>query len=200
MAKKLTRIAAFDPALSVCGWAIMDLILVDPKTNKVKIVVTSHGTIKAAMKANRVAYRDDTNKYGRTIISLSLLRESVLVLVRNNKPKYITIEDAFFNPKRPNAFASLIQCILTISLACKDHFSLPSFRIPTRTAKQTLTGSGGFNKLDVHSAVLNSDLIEFKESKKSDKEPQLTPHESDAIAVGYHFLLKMYPSIANNIG
>lgn len=197
MAKRLTRIAAFDPALSVCGWAIMDLILVDQKTNKIKIVVTSHGTIKAAMKANRVAYREDTNKYGKTIISLSLLRDSVAILVRNNKPKHIAIEDAFFNPKRPNAFASLIQCIVTIAIACKDKFSIPTYRVPTRTAKQTLTGSGGFNKVDVHTAVLNSDIIEFKELTKNNKQPQLTPHESDAIAVGYHFLLKIYPVIAN---
>lgn len=189
---RIVRVLAIDPALSACGWALLDLVAAE-KGKTPEIQVTSFGCIKSIGTAKRVAYSVEVEKYGTTIVSLALLRDRLGEIIETYKPDYVAIEDAFYNRFRPNAYASLVQCISVIQLLCRDKFDIESFKIPTRTAKQTLVGNGNASKEDVMKAVLNSKHIKFKKTKKNDT-TDMVLHESDAIAVGNHFILQIFPS------
>jgi Holliday junction resolvasome RuvABC endonuclease subunit len=174
------RTLNIDPALSICGWSVLDLKLEQCKNVQVipKVVVNRFGCIMSSSEANKV-----------------LLRESIDCLIREFKPNFMVIEDAFYNPKFPSAYASLLQCICTISVMCRDRYNLPVYRIPTRSAKQTIFGTGSANKKDIIEAVLSSPNIVFKQKKSS---ALIGEHEADSIAIGYHFMLNNLPGLLSS--
>lgn len=191
------KLLLLDPALSICGWAIAEVKIGKHKPdNPPKIVIHRTGLIKSSAKANKVAFRDEVNRYSKQLVSLSMLRDTVRTLVDDHNPDFVIIEDAFFNPKRPNAYASLLQCICAVSLFCRDFYNLQVFRIPTRSAKLSLFGSGGAKKKDVIVAVKESPIIVFKQKRSL---AELSEHEADAIAVGHHFILNILPGILNKL-
>jgi Holliday junction resolvasome RuvABC endonuclease subunit len=196
MIKKNYRILSIDPALSSCGWSILDLVIEQYKKNtEPQIIVNRFGCIKSYQEAIKAANREKAEFYSKSLLSLSLLKKNISKLLDEFKPNFVTIEDAFFNPKRPSAYASLINCISTISLLCKEHYLLPVYRIPTRSAKQCIFGEGGANKNDIREAVLASKNITFKQKKNIDN---LDEHEADSIAVGYFFILNILPGLLSN--
>jgi Holliday junction resolvasome RuvABC endonuclease subunit len=195
MSFKNIRLLCLDPALSICGWSVIDIRLELMKKNtEPKISVNRFGCIKSNMEAVRATNRDQVSLYGKQIFSLGLLRDNVAALIEEFQPDHVIIEDAFYNPKMPNAFASLLQCICVVAMLCRDRFNKTIHRIPTRSAKQTIFGSGGANKQDVISAVLNCEHIVFKQKKNS---INLTEHEADSIAIGYHFAIHILPGLNN---
>ncbi len=192
MSKRITRILCIDPAQSVTGWAILDLYPPDKKTNTSQIVVHATGLIKSSQEANRVAYGDEVNRFTKTVVTLDMLKNSVRKVIEKYKPNYAAIEDAFYHPKRPSAYASLLQCICSIGMMCKEHFNLPLTRIPTRLAKKCLYGSGAAVKKDIISAVKEIPVITFKHE---DTKTNLVEHEADSVAVGYCYVLEYLPGI-----
>lgn len=192
MTKNSIRILCIDPALSITGIAILDLHKPTKNNTSPEIVVHTTALIKSAQEASRVAYRDETNRFGKFFISLDMLKASTQKLMNQYKPDYVVIEDAFFHPKRPSAYASLLQCICAISVMCKDHYNMPVTRVPTRSAKKCLFGSGAGNKKDIIGAVKNVPDIKFKHVHTKD---DLVEHEADAIAVGYYFILNVLAGI-----
>lgn len=186
-----------DPALSICGWSVLDLKLEQCKNVQVipKVVVNRFGCIMSSSEANKVLYRPEVDIYGKQLITLCMLRESIDCLIKEFKPNFMVIEDAFYNPKFPSAYASLLQCICTISVMCRDRYNLPVYRIPTRSAKQTIFGTGSANKKDIIEAVLSSPNIVFKQKKSSSL---IGEHEADSIAIGYHFMLNNLPGLLSS--
>lgn len=187
MSEKPIRVLCYDPSFSNTGWAILDI---KPSTGKV--VVHRFGVLKPGQQADRVAHRDDVTTYGKRAISMKLLKECVHKLQEEFKPDYVSVEDAFFNPKRPNAYASLLFWICSVTIIYHENYQKPIYRIPTRTIKQRLTGSGGKGKGSVKDAIIKSEEIVFKQKKQAEI---ATDHEFDAIAVGYYFIKEILPSI-----
>ena len=177
--KDIVRVLAFDPALSNTGWSVIDYNM---RTGEKTIIKT--GCIKPGQKAGLVAHRDEVNYYDKNTVSLRLLREMVREIYAQYQPQHIVVEDAFFNPKRPNAYASLLGWIVTIKMLARDEFDKPIYRVPTRKAKQELTGSGGNGKVTVKQSILDNDKITFRGKKQAEL---MSDHESDSIAVGYFF-------------
>jgi Holliday junction resolvasome RuvABC endonuclease subunit len=192
MVKKQYRILCIDPALSSCGWSILDLMIDQcKKTSIPKIVVYRTSCFKSYNEAIKAANRVEANFFGKPVLGLSILIKNMTQLIELYKPDFVVIEDAFFNPKRPNAYASLISCIVTISQMCRNLFKLPVYRVPTRSAKASIA-MGGAKKVDVQKAVLENPNITFKQKKSRE---MLNDHEADSIAVGHFFITSLLPGI-----
>lgn len=190
----VTRVLCIDPALSKCGWSVLDL---KQKKKSPSISVVRYGNISSTGEANKVAYRDYVETFGKRTISLLVLRTAISDLVREFEPDYIVIEDAFFHKKFPTAYAALEQCICTITILCKDEFNMPLFRIPTRSAKKSITSTGASKKEDVITAILSHPHITFRQKKLASV---IDHHSADSIAVGYHFLIHVCPHLENTTG
>jgi Holliday junction resolvasome RuvABC endonuclease subunit len=178
----LVRMFSIDPALSILGWSVLDVYEKGGPTH-----VIAHGCYKPVNKINRVSFKPDVETYGRTVMLLSDMRTYIDTQIALYKPTHISIEDAFYNRLRPNAYGSLLQCICTLSLLCRDKYYKPLYRVPTRLAKLTTCGKGNASKDDVIAAVMDHEFIKF------DNNPQnnLATHEADAIAVGYHAIINV---------
>lgn len=181
------RLLCFDPALSCSGWAIIDY-----RPDRNTEVISRFGTIKPAQIAAKVAHKDEVSLFSKRTVSLALLREQVTALIEEHKPDYVIVEDSFFNPKRPNAYASLVQWTCVVAMLCRDVFNMPIFKIPTRSAKQCVTGTGGAGKVSVRQAILEDPEINFKQKRQAEG---ISKHESDAIAVGHCFIKEILPGI-----
>jgi Holliday junction resolvasome RuvABC endonuclease subunit len=184
------RILCFDPALTLSGWAVLDL-----KQSTIPISVYRFGTISPSKLASVAALRDKVNEFSKRLISLALLREKVLELLDEFKPDYIVVEDAFYHPKRPNAYISLMQWINILEMTTYQHLNKPVYRIPTRAAKLCVAGSGDGDKLNIQTAILNRTDIVFKQKKLIEN---LNEHVSDAIAVGYTFCVNYLPALKSS--
>ena len=181
------KILSIDPGTTACGWSILEY---DPSSPI--ITVLKLGVIASRKIVIRAAMRDRVAIYGKTILSLEILREKVDEIIKQNKPDFIAIENAFFNPKFPSAYAILIQCIFTIEQLIYSKYGLPLYKIPTRSAKETLSGNGGAKKETIQDIILNHQDITFKNEKLK---YTITQDESDAIAIGFHMCHKLLPTL-----
>lgn len=185
MVAKKVRLLTFDPAMGVAGWAVIDY---DPVT-RVRLVVKK-GELTPNKIIDRAANREETDQFGKRLPSLKLVREMVRELFLEYKPDYVVTEGIFCNPKRITAYTALLQWLTTVELMLYMEFRVILYHVPTKIAKQAVTGSGGSGKLLVQDAVLSHPMIEFK------KPPEiLHEHEADAIAVGFGFIESVLPAL-----
>jgi Holliday junction resolvasome RuvABC endonuclease subunit len=180
-----------DPAISKCGWSILDYKAGSSKVEPA-IMVVRWGTITAGGEANKVANKDEREKFGRRILSLLILRHQLIELIDEFCPEHIVVEDAFYNKAFPSAFAALEQCITTVCLMAKDMFNLMVYRVPTKCAKKAIARFGDSNKVDVLDSILASKYITFRQKKQSQK---LDHHSADSIAVGVYFLSQIWSTV-----
>lgn len=186
----LTRLLCIDPALSTCGWSIIDFKHRIPnKTPLLKVV--RFGGITPTKEISKVFYKEEVGRYSKRIMSLVYLREQVSALIEEYEPEYVVIEDTYCH-RFPTTYAALEQCIATITIMCKDRYNVQCFRVPTKSAKLSITGNGGASKIDVINSILSNDHISFKQRAKLDA---LSDHEADSIAVGYYFLTNVWQNI-----
>lgn len=174
------RVLSFDPGLTLAGWAVCDYKLSDGTIN-----VQRFGDISPNKIASRVNMNDQVEKYGKRLISLDILEDMVQKLVDEYKPDYICSEDAFFNPGTPNAFVALIHWLNTIELLLFKQYDKPLIKLPPRTIKHIVSGSGASGKLPMLQAILADGKIVFKQKKTQE---ELNEHSTDAISVGVAFI------------
>jgi len=183
------RVLAFDPAMGVTGWSVMDA---DDSTGFKDCVVFKFGSIKPASTVSKVLYSDKVNTFGKSTVSLNYLQEQVCLLIDEFKPDFIAIEDTYLDPRRPTAYASLLQWICAVKLVCLQRYNMPIFLVASKVAKQSVTGHGGSTKVSIQESLLDRSDVKFKQKKQSD---MLSEHEADSIAVGFHFLTNILPSM-----
>lgn len=184
---KIIRSLNIDPAISVLGWSITDR-----SSTGSKVLVVRWGNLTPGSVAAKALNREECDKYTKRMISLREVRNGIRDLITEYQPDYITIEDNFFNSRYPSAYCALEQVITTIALVCMDEFHKRIFRIPTKCAKQAVTTTGDAKKNSVLSAILDSEIITFKQKRKSE---ELDHHSADSIAVGVHFLCRVWPEL-----
>ena len=184
------RVFAIDPGTTTCGWSLLEYNIEDGN-----VTVLKTGIISSRKVVVRAAMRDKVAVFGKTILVLEILRKKIHELLISSKPDYVVIEDAFFNPKRPSAYAILLQCIVTIRRLIYTEYEMPLYTVPTRVAKQTMTGNGGDKKECIQDKIIKRDDIIFKNDKLK---YSLIVDEADSIAVGYHFCKKLIPTLLLN--
>ncbi len=173
------KIMAIDPGLTNTGWVTMDYSL-----DSGDIVVTKIGEFHPGPAADKAEHREETEKFSKRTISLKLLWDTLRDILIAEKPDYIAVEDIFFNPQRPSAHAALAMYHGIARMVCMQILNKPIECIPTKIAKQEMTGSGGNGKLSVQQAILTCKSLSFKNKQV---ESQCDEHCADAIAVGYAF-------------
>lgn len=163
------KLIGIDPGIHNCGVALCEY---DNQKLIVKDFFTIHAT-DLAKKANR----RDSNFYG-SIFSLFLLENEFTTIFTNFQPDYVASEDAFYNPRTPNAYASLKGCILSIKRVLYN-FGLKLNLIAPKLAKMTVVKATA-NKLDMMEAITKlPDLIIEKDIT------DIVEHEADAIGIAY---------------
>lgn len=177
----MKTILAIDPGLSTLGWSLM--------TDGIIISVEDTGMIMATKEISRVAYRDVTDEHGKRLIALKHINDNIDSLLTNNDIHCVVIEDAFYNPRFPNAYGALVQVIHAITWVSYHKHKLKTILVPTRLAKQEVTGSGGSGKLSVEDGIYKLDDLIIK------KDVLMNEHIADAIAVGYTLIKKDYKII-----
>ena len=186
------RILCIDPAITVCGWSIVDVHIT---SNLVMLNVIKYGCIKSAQAISRKIYREEVEKFNKRLISLTFLRNNLDEIMVQYQPQYIVTEGAFHMPGRTNAFVSLTSIINTMELHCFDKYQLPLFRVAPKSAKETIAATGTAGKQTVIEAVLGAENIKFKYAKHIN---QINEHEADSVSIGYHFALHMLPALMHS--
>ncbi len=185
------RVLGFDPGLSHTGWNVSDIDVENGALNVVKI-----GEFSPSGTADKAAYREESEKYGKRVISLSVLRESIATLLNEHKPDYIVMEDAFINPKRPMAYGALSMWHCTARMVARDVAGKAIIVIPAKSAKLGISGRGDSGKMNVQQAVVTNPKIRFKSDKLIEG---LSEHCADSIGLSYSFMTMYLPSILADV-
>ena len=192
MKKSIIKIMAFDPGLTNTGWVMLDY---DLKTGI--MVVTKFGEFHPGPTADKSEHREETERFSKRTISLKILWESLANIFKEEMPDYVTVEDIFFNPQRPTAHAALAMYHGITRMVCMEVLNKPIECVPTKIAKQEMTGSGGNGKLSVQQAILSCKEIKFKNKQVESK---MDEHCADAVAVGYAFAKRNRERILTEFG
>lgn len=174
----------FDPGLSNTGWTALEL-----RPGEHKITVLKSGALQLTREVKRVAYNALTERYGVRVITLSMLEDELIKLFDTFNPDFVVTEDVFFNPCRPTAYAALLQWVTIL-----ERFALKQkrcvYRVPPKSAKKSLAGMGDADKNNIQEMLLVNEGIKFRHRSAI---PDLTEHEADAIAIGWHFFEAIFP-------
>jgi Holliday junction resolvasome RuvABC endonuclease subunit len=192
MKKGIVKVLAIDPGLTNTGWALMECDVISGI-----ITVVDIGDLHPGPAADKAEHKQEVEKFSKRTMTLKLLRNGLTDLMSRIKPDYVAVEDIFFNPQRPMAHAALAMWHCVTRLVCYDVIGKNMESIPTKIAKQELTGSGGNGKISVQKCIMLADDIKFKPPTL---ESRLTEHCADAIAVGYAFAKRNREIIKQEIG
>ena len=183
--RKYRTIIGIDPGINNCGVSILRHY---PATGETK--VQNYFTIHAnaiAKKENKA----DSKTYG-SIISLFQLERVIEETINTYEPDYVACEDAFYNPRTPNAFISLKSCINSIKRVLYTH-QKTLFLIAPKMAKATVS-TGIANKEVVQESIRKLPDLKIKDTKELPIE-NMSEHEADATAIGYTFIKAILPEI-----
>ena len=187
MPNKKIKILSFDPGLTKAGWSFSEY----DTTSRIYTVI-KFGTITPNTTAAKALNRDAVNIFGKRVIALRILREAVDLLVKQYKPDFIATEDAFYNPRTPNAYGSLLTWIVTVENFMYSEFKMPIYRIAPKLAKHNISGDGTSGKLSVQDAVVNHSNIKFRANLPV---LDMCEHEADSIAIGWSFVYSILPNL-----
>lgn len=165
------KLIGIDPGIHNCGVAICEY---DPDNQK--LIVKDFFTIHASELARKFNKKDSI-AYG-SIFSLFLLEKEFNDIFNEYQPDYIGSEDAFYNPRTPNAFISLKSCINSIKRVLYTYRKKLNLIAP-KLAKATVIKATA-NKNDMMSAITKlPDLVIEKDVT------DIVEHEADAIGIAY---------------
>ena len=183
MSPNKIKIIGIDPGLTNLG---INMSSYDLKTG----IVTVHNfdmitSIALAKKENRPDYK----LYGN-IIPLLFLEREINRVYQEYQPDYVATEDAFYNPRTPNAVLSLKLCINAIERALYP-LGNTLYKIAPRAAKQCVV-NGNANKEAIQEAIQKLPDLKIRKTKPLE---QMTEHEADSIGITYAFTKLILPDL-----
>jgi Holliday junction resolvasome RuvABC endonuclease subunit len=184
MAKYIT-IMGIDPGINNCGISILRYYP-DTAETRVYTYLTLH--------CNAQAKKEDKVKskvYG-SIFSLFILEREIEKLIELYQPMYIASEDAFYNPRTPNAFISLKGCINSIKRVLYK-YEKTLFLIAPKLAKAAVC-TGTANKEIIQETINRLPDLKIKNTKEMPL-MNMVEHEADSIAIGYAFIKTILPEL-----
>ena len=180
------KILSIDPGIHHTGWSISHT-----DSTLQKLTVQTWGEIQASDIAKK-EFKSDVKLYG-SLISLFCYETEIEGLLDKYNPDFVVSEDAFYNPRMPNAFLSLKLCINAIQrILFKHHRKL--YTVAPTVAKQAVYGKGTANKVAVQESIQILDDLFIKETK-AHPVSSMVEHEADSIAIGYAFFKLILPEI-----
>lgn len=188
------KVLSFDPGTTVFGWS---QAIYFPDTDIFEVQRT--GILKASKIAGKRT--QESELYGQRLLALQEIEILVKKLVNNFEPDYVASEDAFYNPRTPQAYATLLLCLHVVESVLyksSSHMEINQrptscklYRFAPRNIKKIATGDSLSFKGKMADALKEHKDVTFKikdvETVES-KFLQLTEHEIDAIFCGYTFI------------
>lgn len=172
------RIFAVDPATTKSGWALLELVSLDP----LKINVLNHGQIDGQKLLTR--NKDLLKVFQKQFCVLELLEEEYTRLLEEFKPDDVVSESAF-GYTHMSAFMALSLAIHTLRKATRKVLYKDLHTCPPTISKKALTGSGGADKDQMRKSLLESKDIVFIEPPLV-----ISEHEIDAVAHGVGYICR----------
>jgi len=172
------KLIGIDPGINNCGVAMCTY-----NTDSEILTVHDFLTIKSnetAMKTNR----KESKTYG-SIIPLFMLEREINNVVTAWEPEFVACEDAFYNPRTPNAFVSLKNCITSIRRVLYQHQKI-LYLIAPKLSKMTVVKATA-DKNDMINAITHLSDITIIPSTDD-----IVEHEADAIGIAYTFIKQFY--------
>ena len=172
------RIIGIDPGINNCGVAMCTY-----NTDTQILTVNDFLTIQASILARKQNSKE-SRIYGN-VLPLILLETEIEKIFNTWSPEYIACEDAFYNPRTPNAFISLKNCITSIKRVLYTHKKI-LYLIAPKLSKMTVVKATA-NKEDMINAIQK--LSDLTIDKSTDN---IVEHEADAIGIAYTFIKQIY--------
>ena len=192
MDKTKFKILAFDPGLTTTGWSLLE-----GNTSDGDLVVLKIGEIHPGPTVDKVAYREDVEKFDKRTISLAYLREQASLLMRELKPDFVCAEDIYINIHRPQAYGALCMWVCAMRMHMRDQFGKYLVTIPTKICKRECASTASSGKTGVQTALMNHKHVKFKD--EYDK-IHMSEHQADSIAVAVAFRNRYGDCIAKTLG
>ena len=180
------RILGIDPGINHTGWSVGSFDSVSDKLS-----VSMFDEIQAHNLAKK-ELKKDFREYG-SLVSLTLYEREFEALLDHYDPDYVASEDAFYNPRTPNAYLSLKLCIHTIQRVLYRR-SKRLYLIAPTVAKQAVWGKGTANKLAIQESIQTLPDITIRSTKLRPID-EMEEHEADSIAIMYAFTKVVLPDL-----
>lgn len=174
----MVRVIGIDPGINNCGIALCSY-----DTDKDMLTVNDHFTLHANESAKKYN-RKDSKLYGN-IFSLFILEKEITEIFDRWSPDYVASEDAFYNPRTPNAFVSLKNCITSIRRVLYSKRQI-LYTIPPKLAKMTVVKATA-TKEDIITAVKKLPTVKIVKDTTD-----MVEHEADAIGIAHTFIEQFY--------
>lgn len=212
--KKVYTVLSIDPGIHSFGYAVSNI-----NTEVFHQTVIGCDTLYPSKPENK-ALRKDSRSYNDKIISCGQIQTAVRYLCHMYNPDYVTSENAFFNPTRPQAYACLLLSIFTIEHTLYDIYKEGKrplqesasrlYKMAPKIIKATISTNKGGDaiKNDMTSAVLdkvvNKEISFYNYPNDNIDLNDFTEHSIDAISIGYTFSKMWLPmllskAIKNNV-
>lgn len=170
------KIVSIDPGTDALGLAILDVSF-----DNFEIIKTRASTIIASKLVSEDSWLAQVHNY-RTA-RIYKLKEILLKRFIDLEPAIVVCESPFFNPRRPGAFAPLVEILAAIRGAVIEYDSWkPLNLIDPSTIKKSVNAPGNADKTVVKKCVMALTDINFDGDVPIE---DLDEHSYDAIAVGY---------------
>ena len=183
---KMISIIGIDPGINNTGICFCKY---DPATG---ILNVNNYTVLHANELAKKENKVDTKYFGN-VFSLFLYEREIRKIIADYNPDYVACEDAFYNPRTPNAFISLKLCIGTIQRVLYTDHRKVLYRVAPKLAKMCI-GNACAGKVAVQQQVQSLPDIKIKEAK-SRPLADMVEHEADSIAIAYAFTKQFLPDI-----
>ena len=171
---------SIDPGFTSFGYAISTI---EPGGH---MVLRRIGVEHPTAEADRAARKEMVQTLGRPVVQMIVLREMLQRIIQLDKIHFYACEDAFYNPRRPSAFKSLVTVLTVLDMAVYDLAGKQVTKIPPSIAKKAVFQASA-NKNDVKEAVLRHPDIDWTAIAKDNDVNAYTDHTYDSIAIGYAF-------------
>lgn len=172
---------AIDPGSSNLGVALYTIDSTDGS-----IVATHAYTITA--NKSKFYSKELSKKMGDRFARLHAMRCEITDALNQHRPMMAACESPFYNPRMPNAYGVLVECVYMIQMAVWDYNDRVGFiRVAPKEAKMAV-GAKKNGKDEVQKQVKKM-LDTFKLDVTFSS---LDEHAVDAIAIGYHAYLRHF--------
>jgi len=176
----LASIVGLDPGTDTLG---VGIITFDVRT--LWIDHTSALTLKGSKcRMDPMMIESHSERFAR----INTLGLNILDILRYHRPVAVVCESPFFNSKRPQAFAALIEATAMIRQTVWEYDrTIGLDLVDPPSVKQAVGAKGNAGKDDVHKAVLQIGELNFRGLLPLSS---LDEHSIDAIAVAYSKLIE----------
>lgn len=175
--KDTITILSIDPGVNSCGLSIIEL----NRDDSIKLLKVE--TLYPEKLIH--LYKDIDFIHGPRFTKVSIITKYIFNLLLDYEVDKVVSEMGYYNPKRPGAFAALIEIISAIRYTVFSYSNSTTFDVidPSSIKNAVSVGGGSSDKNDMKTAILNYKNIEYNNIEISN----LDEHSIDSIAVGIAF-------------